>query len=487
MKKIFSIFAAVLFAGSMFAADVTISPSDFTAAESADYSTTKSGVTVAVTASTVTAEQMRIFKGKTITISAASNITKIVFTCTANGTAKYGPGCFAAQDGYTFDASGKTGTWEGSATSVTFTAETNQVRAAQIVVTLEDGDTPAPTVADPVFDPAKGEFEESVNVTITCSTDGASIYYTEDGSDPTSTATKYTGAITLTATTTIKAIAIKGDDKSKVVSKTYTKVEPLADPTNCAEAREAALSVAANNELYNGGKVYTIEGYVTSIAYAWKDGSMSFWMADTKDGGNVIEAYKCAIADAKDAVKVGDKVAVTGKLTKFNTTPEFATGCTVEVIEAAPVVVPKNLGEKTIEEFLALKNTVDTCVLTGVVKNIELKDGAVNKYGNFDLVDAEDAEVSIYIRGLLTAAGEDQKFVEMGIEENDILTLKAVYSEYNSKPQAKNAVFVSVKKATGTAIDNATVNSNVQKMIINGQLFIIRDGVMFNANGAVVK
>lgn len=141
MRKIFSLIAAVLFAGSMMA-QVTILPSDFTAVESSDYSTTKSGVTVAVTASTVTADQMRIFKNQTITISAESNISSIEFTCTANGTAKYGPGCFNAQDGYTFEAAGKKGTWIGSATSVTFTAESNQVRATQIVVTLEGGEVP---------------------------------------------------------------------------------------------------------------------------------------------------------------------------------------------------------------------------------------------------------------------------------------------------------------------------------------------------------
>ena len=145
MKKFFSLIAAVLFAGSMMA-QVTILPTDFTAVENSDYSTTVSGVTVAVTASTVTAEQMRIFKNQTITISAESNITSIEFTCTANGTAKYGPGCFvAAQDGYTFEEAGKKGTWTGSATSVTFTAATNQVRATQIVVTLEGG---APVVVD---------------------------------------------------------------------------------------------------------------------------------------------------------------------------------------------------------------------------------------------------------------------------------------------------------------------------------------------------
>jgi RPA family protein len=211
----------------------------------------------------------------------------------------------------------------------------------------------------------------------------------------------------------------------------------LADPTNCAEAAEAALSVSANNELYNNGASYTITGYVTSIAYAWKEGSMSFWMADTENGGNVLEAYKCAIANEADAVLVGDKVAVTGQLTKYNSTPEFAAGCTVEILQRAEAA--KNLGEKTIAEFLALKNTKDTCILTGVVANIQNEE-----YGNFDLVDETG---SVYIYGLLTPEGESKKFADLNVAEKDTLTVLAIYNEYNGNPQAKNAIFVEVKKA----------------------------------------
>ena len=221
----------------------------------------------------------------------------------------------------------------------------------------------------------------------------------------------------------------------------------VTDPTNCAEARTAALSVSANNEEYNNGKEYTIQGYVTEIAFAWANGTMSFWMADAADGGRVIEAYKCAVENQADAPVVGDKVAVTGKLTKYNTTPEFATGCTVVIIEKT-TVVPQNLGEKTIAEFLELKNTVDTCVLTGIVANIKRNDdGSYSKFGNFDLVELGNDEVSVYIYGLLTADGVAQQFQEMGIDEGDTLKLKAVYYLYNNSPQAKNAVFVEVRKA----------------------------------------
>ena len=67
-------------------------------------------------------------------------------------------------------------------------------------------------------------FETSTEVTITAA-EGATIYYTNDGSTPTAASTAYSEALTLEATTTIKAIAVKGGITSEVASKTFTKNE----------------------------------------------------------------------------------------------------------------------------------------------------------------------------------------------------------------------------------------------------------------------
>ena len=67
-------------------------------------------------------------------------------------------------------------------------------------------------------------FTTSTEVTITAA-EGASIYYTDNGDTPTSGSTAYTEALTLDATKTIKAIAVKGGITSEVASKTFTKSE----------------------------------------------------------------------------------------------------------------------------------------------------------------------------------------------------------------------------------------------------------------------
>lgn len=103
---------------------------------------TKDGITLTLKEGTSTSglgklatAEYRLYKGNILTVSSTiGNITNIEFTCTANNTAKYGPGCFAAQNGYTFKD--KVGTWVGNATSVDFTAESAQVRAKTIKVTV---------------------------------------------------------------------------------------------------------------------------------------------------------------------------------------------------------------------------------------------------------------------------------------------------------------------------------------------------------------
>lgn len=65
-------------------------------------------------------------------------------------------------------------------------------------------------------------FSETTDVTMT-GPEGASIYYTTDGSTPTSGSTAYSGAITLSATTTVKAVSVKSGVTSAAASKKFTK------------------------------------------------------------------------------------------------------------------------------------------------------------------------------------------------------------------------------------------------------------------------
>ncbi len=502
---------AVIFAGSLMAETITINATDVTTIESGattGLDVTLQGVRIVWEGAYYNNDQskdIRVYANKTLALTAESAITKVEIV----GYGKKGL-TVSASAGSVVCADASAGEitksdWEDplivvsdiNAKTVTLTC-TKQMRAFAVRLTLGEGgsDEPGDEPGDepqPVTDPTNcaeaaaaalsvaennALYNDGKEYTIQgfvteiayALKDGSMSFWMADTKDGGKVLEAYkcavddeanapavgdkvavTGKLTKYNTTPEFAAGCTVEilEKGEVVP-----VDPVKEPTNCAEAAAAALSVAENNALYNDGKEYTIQGFVTEIAYALKDGSMSFWMADTKDGGKVLEAYKCAVDDEANAPAVGDKVAVTGKLTKYNTTPEFAAGCTVEILEKGEVIPEdpaKNLGEKTIAEFLELKNTKDTCVLTGIVANIKNA-----TYGNFDLVELNNAEISVYVYGLLTAAGESKQFESLGVAEGDTLTVLAIYSEFNEAPQVKNAIFVSVKKAAvepGETID----------------------------------
>ncbi len=86
-------------------------------------------------------------------------------------------------------------------------------------------------VSAPTFSPAAGEVVAGTEVAIACATEGASIYYTLDDSEPTTSSALYSTPIVIDQETTIKALAVKeGMENSAVATATYTIKVP-ADAT----------------------------------------------------------------------------------------------------------------------------------------------------------------------------------------------------------------------------------------------------------------
>ena len=86
-----------------------------------------------------------------------------------------------------------------------------------------------PAAATPTFSPAPGAYSSAQSVTISDTTAGASIYYTTDGSTPTTSSTLFSASnpIAVSSTTTIEAIAVaSGYTQSAVATGTYTIATP---------------------------------------------------------------------------------------------------------------------------------------------------------------------------------------------------------------------------------------------------------------------
>lgn len=113
--------------------------------------------------------------------------------------------------------------------------------------------TPTPSVSAPVIS-GTTPFQTSTSVTMSAES-GAQIRYTLDGSNPSANSTLYSSAITLNATTTVKAIAIKEGVSSSVTTKKFTKSEqPVGD-----------LSITVNGVAKNIGDEVTIDSDATVV------------------------------------------------------------------------------------------------------------------------------------------------------------------------------------------------------------------------------
>lgn len=182
MKKFYFLFLFALIAsiGNLYAAEKTVT-FDATVDKSPSMTLSKDGITLLLTDGKLNnGTDYRTYKGNILTISSEYNITKIVFTCTANGTAKGGPGGFKTSSGYSYKD--KTGTWEGTSKSIAFNAEANQVRAKTIEVTY---DAPVETkCAKPTFNlTADATYTDAQTLEITSTTADATIHYTVNGGE----------------------------------------------------------------------------------------------------------------------------------------------------------------------------------------------------------------------------------------------------------------------------------------------------------------
>ena len=328
-----------------FAEDITIAANSSTFAEETaggDIVATSNGVEFRYAQANSTSaikgglqdNQLRIYKSSTLTISSTRSIQKIVIT-SAPSSNKYAADGFTAE-GYSYSSDKKIGTWEGSATSVTLTASVAQVRMTQIVVTLEDDNV---AVKTPAFTIPAGEYTQAQTVGITCATADAKIYYTLDGTDPSEASTEYTAPFEVATTTTVKAIAIKGADKSNITEAKYTIIKIIAN------TQETALTVAQALELikttdeatlaHKDNKMY-VKGVVLSVDEidTGSYGNATYTIADATDATEKLIVYrgyylKGAKFTAETAAEltVGKQVVVYGTLVNFKgNTPEFTSG-----------------------------------------------------------------------------------------------------------------------------------------------------------------
>ncbi len=211
--------------------------------------------------------------------------TSVTPTVTIGGTS-------ATSDGTTIVKNSSAGSDWTKATKVTFTPAANgntgvvvinvaTVKAGYICAMEIDceeagGGPSQPTVS---FSPEGGKYSTTQSVTLTSSVEGATIYYTTDGTDPSTASSQYSNAISVSETTTIKAFAEKDDNAGSITSATYTfPYTSIAALLSHVKTSEETHYVKMTNWIVTGvsgsqvyltdGTEYGVLGYKSSHGFA---------------------------------------------------------------------------------------------------------------------------------------------------------------------------------------------------------------------------
>ncbi|MBT2661580.1 chitobiase/beta-hexosaminidase C-terminal domain-containing protein [Bacillus sp. ISL-45] len=170
----------------------------------------------------------------------------------------------------------------------------------------------ADIVLDPSFvrpvvaAPGAGFVNVGDEVTLTSDTEGATIYYTTDGSEPTTSSAVYSAPIEISADTTIKAFAVKeGLTSSKVYTYDYIIQKDVV--------RIHDIQGAGHYSKYQGFNVNGVEGVVTYVL-----DSRNFFIQDLQGDGDDKTAEGILVYKYNHGLTPGDVVKVSGEVKEFH-------------------------------------------------------------------------------------------------------------------------------------------------------------------------
>lgn len=397
MRKLFTLLTLCLLASAAWAGDVVFvagTDNGTSTGERGAYTIEKEGVKIDVSDGLANSSQYRMYKSSTTTItSTAGAITKVVFECTAEGDAQYGPGCFTVNVG-DYQYSGKVGTWSGASENIVFTASTNQVRATKITVT-----TSASGLAAPEFSPKAGTYYEPFQVKITCASQGAKIYYTTDGNDPTTASTQYSAPIQVNGDMTIKAISALDGKTSDVATAKYVIATPVT--VNNIAGYQALADGTAAKFANSVNVLYQYKGYL----YV-KDNS----------------GYALFYGDCGQTYVNGDKIPAgfCGTKTTYAGEPELQWLASFKATAGNTPIMPTEIGadqvsHETFAQFVEMKGVTITKSEDGKSYTITDKNGKTCAvyFGTLGVSAPENLSIKYDVKGIVGSYGKENTVYQL--------------------------------------------------------------------------
>jgi len=257
-----------------------------------------------------------------------------------------------------------------------FKAGMNDSSTSTATYTIEDVIIPVETVATPSLSLATGTYKTPQNVTISTTTTGATIRYTTNGTEPNSSSIIYSGAITVSSTTTLKAKAFKaGMNDSSIVTAVYTIEE---DNTNPTVKPWAAYSPYVKGDIVSySGKNYECRQPHTALP-GWEPANVaSLWLVYTGTVVTPVEtvaipSFSLASGTYTSAQNVAISTATSGATIRYTTNGAEPTSASAIYTGAITVSSTTTLKAKAFKVGMNDSSTATaTYTVPGIVVPVE--------------------------------------------------------------------------------------------------------------------
>lgn len=273
-----------------------------------------------------TGKALRLYGGNRMEITAPQNAT-IISVVLETGSGNYVVNSSSKVSNGTLGIDGTTATISDiNSKSVTFTqgGSSGHVRIVTLTVNYSIDENVVALPGKPKFEPSSCSFLETQEVTISCSSDGATIYYTTDGSEPTQDNEVYSSPLEITTTTTVRAIAVNENGESEIAEATYTKIEAMS----IAEAKKAYDEADTDTEVF-----INLENAVVTV----NEGDYLF-IQDGTTGINLYKSGATYVVGTKFTEGVLSGISTAYKEMHQITNAEF-TDVETTTVEVAPIAV----------------------------------------------------------------------------------------------------------------------------------------------------
>ena len=401
------------------------------------------------------------FEGNTMTVTSTTTMKKMVFEGGSNAKDKV-VDVKASEGTIEYDSKTRVLTWTGNASTVKFTVYCNATQSGQWrfkKATITTGAAGEVVVSKPTFSHEAGTYYSPFNLELKTGTTGAAIYYTLDGTDPTTASEKYVVPIAIKGNTTVKAIAALNGKMSEIATAEYVlgtavEVNNIAAYKTVADETQVKFASPVTVLAQNGNNIYVkdLTGY--TLFY----GSTGVTL---KNGDEILAGF-----NGKKTTYKGEAELV------VNTYSNFHKGANNPV--AAEAIQVSDIAKDMFGHFVVIKGAT-TSFLNKTITDNSGTAGCQSGMGGFS---AKNDSVNVDVYGIVGAWADkttgDISYVMLPTvikQAGDTSTVEGVtIAEYQNLANDAEATFRNPVTVLAQGGANLWVKDNTGYMLVYGSV-----------------